>query len=124
MLGQSRWSGGRVRTAAVRAAAVRRVAVRTAGVAAVVAGLLVAAPGGVLARTQKPALYARKWLAITGKPLAASAGARIFERGGRFFSETGIPEPKEEPIDSNHAIAKSGRSHPRSCSAARRTNRT
>lgn len=34
------------------------------------------------ARTQKPALQARKWLAITGKPLAATAGARIFERGG------------------------------------------
>ncbi len=34
------------------------------------------------ARTQKPELMARKWLAITGKPLAATAGARIFERGG------------------------------------------
>ena len=33
-------------------------------------------------RTQKPELYAHKWLAITGKPLAATAGARIFERGG------------------------------------------
>ncbi len=34
------------------------------------------------ARTQKPVLHARKWLAITGKPLAATAGARMFERGG------------------------------------------
>src|SRR5687768_5022761 len=34
------------------------------------------------AATQKPPLHARKWLAITGKPLAATAGARIFERGG------------------------------------------
>jgi gamma-glutamyltranspeptidase/glutathione hydrolase len=32
--------------------------------------------------THKPPLHARHWLAITGKPLAATAGARIFERGG------------------------------------------
>jgi gamma-glutamyltranspeptidase/glutathione hydrolase len=37
---------------------------------------------GTSARTQKPALYAKTWLAITGKPLAATAGARMFERGG------------------------------------------
>jgi gamma-glutamyltranspeptidase/glutathione hydrolase len=35
-----------------------------------------------VALTQKPALHARHWLAITGKPLAATAGARMFERGG------------------------------------------
>jgi gamma-glutamyltranspeptidase/glutathione hydrolase len=34
------------------------------------------------ARTHKPVLHARKWLAITGKPLAAVAGAKTFERGG------------------------------------------
>ncbi|HEX5581526.1 MAG TPA: gamma-glutamyltransferase [Gemmatimonadaceae bacterium] len=33
-------------------------------------------------RTQKPPLHARHWLAITGKPLAATAGAMMFERGG------------------------------------------
>ncbi len=33
-------------------------------------------------RTQKPPLHARRWLAITGKPLAATAGARIFQLGG------------------------------------------
>ncbi|MFL5530319.1 MAG: gamma-glutamyltransferase family protein [Gemmatimonadaceae bacterium] len=32
--------------------------------------------------TEKPALHARHWLAITGKPLSASAGAQIFARGG------------------------------------------
>ncbi len=32
--------------------------------------------------TQKPVLHAKNWLAITGKPLAATAGAQIFERGG------------------------------------------
>jgi gamma-glutamyltranspeptidase/glutathione hydrolase len=31
---------------------------------------------------QKPVLHGRHWVAITGKPLAATAGARIFERGG------------------------------------------
>jgi gamma-glutamyltranspeptidase / glutathione hydrolase len=33
-------------------------------------------------RTDKPELLARHWLAITGKPLAATAGARTFHRGG------------------------------------------
>jgi len=34
------------------------------------------------ARTAKPPLYGQDWVAITGKPLAATAGAKIFERGG------------------------------------------
>ncbi len=33
-------------------------------------------------RTQKPVLHAKEWIAITGKPLAATAGARIFQQGG------------------------------------------
>ncbi len=33
-------------------------------------------------RTQKPVLHAKNWLAITGKPLAATAGATIFHQGG------------------------------------------
>jgi gamma-glutamyltranspeptidase/glutathione hydrolase len=33
-------------------------------------------------QTQKPVLYGRHWVAITGKPLGATAGAKIFERGG------------------------------------------
>jgi len=33
-------------------------------------------------KTQKPPLHGSKWMAITGKPLAATAGARMFERGG------------------------------------------
>ena len=32
--------------------------------------------------TQKPPLHARHWIAITGKPLAATAGAMMFARGG------------------------------------------
>src|ERR1044071_8192675 len=33
-------------------------------------------------QTQKPPLHAKHWLAITGKPLSASAGAQIFAKGG------------------------------------------
>ncbi|HXG58899.1 MAG TPA: gamma-glutamyltransferase, partial [Thermoanaerobaculia bacterium] len=33
-------------------------------------------------RTQKPVLHAKHWLAITGKPLAATAGAMMFQKGG------------------------------------------
>lgn len=43
--------------------------------------LLLAAPAAP-ARTQKPALHGAHWMAVTGKPLAATAGARMFEQGG------------------------------------------
>src|SRR5947209_1138973 len=33
-------------------------------------------------RTQKPVLHGKHWMAITGKPLAATAGAMIFQKGG------------------------------------------
>jgi len=33
-------------------------------------------------QTQKPVLHGRHWMAITGKPLAATAGATIFNKGG------------------------------------------
>jgi gamma-glutamyltranspeptidase/glutathione hydrolase len=33
-------------------------------------------------KTQKPPLHGSHWMAITGKPLAATAGARMFEQGG------------------------------------------
>ncbi|MEY3369221.1 MAG: hypothetical protein RI973_2376 [Bacteroidota bacterium] len=33
-------------------------------------------------QTQKPVLHAKDWIAITGKPLGATAGARIFHQGG------------------------------------------
>ncbi len=32
--------------------------------------------------TQKPPLHGRHWMAITGKPLAATAGSMIFQQGG------------------------------------------
>ncbi|MEJ7587401.1 MAG: gamma-glutamyltransferase [Ferruginibacter sp.] len=33
-------------------------------------------------QTQKPPLHAKNWMAITGKPLAATAGSIIFQNGG------------------------------------------
>ncbi|MBP1634221.1 MAG: Gamma-glutamyltranspeptidase [Acidobacteria bacterium] len=33
-------------------------------------------------RTAKPVLHAQHWLAITGKPLAATSGAMMFQKGG------------------------------------------
>lgn len=33
-------------------------------------------------RTQKPILYGKHWVAVTGKPIAATAGAMIFQKGG------------------------------------------
>ncbi|MFM2146108.1 MAG: hypothetical protein RL732_944 [Bacteroidota bacterium] len=33
-------------------------------------------------QTQKPPLHGKDWMAITGKPLAATAGATLFQKGG------------------------------------------
>jgi gamma-glutamyltranspeptidase / glutathione hydrolase len=32
--------------------------------------------------TQKPVIHAKNWVAITGKPLAATAGSMTFQKGG------------------------------------------
>ena len=40
------------------------------------------------AKTNKPILHGRHWMAITGKPLAASAGAQIFAQGGNAIDAT------------------------------------
>ncbi len=38
---------------------------------------------GILAQpTQKPPLHGKNWMAVTGKPLAATAGSMIFQKGG------------------------------------------
>ncbi len=39
-------------------------------------------------RTVKPVLHGRHWVAVTGKPLAATAGALIFARGGNAVDAT------------------------------------
>ncbi len=43
--------------------------------------MLIVAPAAY-AKTQKPPLHGSHWMAITGKPLAATAGAMMYERGG------------------------------------------
>ena len=47
----------------------------------VVAATIVASPVAAQ-KTQKPPLHGRHWVAVTGKPLAATAGAMIFQQGG------------------------------------------
>jgi len=50
--------------------------------ALLVAGTCLGAAPEPHSQTHKPVLHGRHWVAITGKPLGATAGARIFERGG------------------------------------------
>ena len=45
-----------------------------------VAALLMAGPSH--AKSVKPVLHGQNWVAVTGKPLAATAGAKIFIQGG------------------------------------------
>jgi gamma-glutamyltranspeptidase / glutathione hydrolase len=54
---------------------------RTALIAALAAPLLLPATADAQ-RTMKPPLHGQEWMAITGKPLAATAGAMIFQQGG------------------------------------------
>ena len=52
-------------------------------IAAATAVITAGAAGGQEEReTHKPALHGKNWVAITGKPLAATAGALTFARGG------------------------------------------
>ena len=53
-----------------------------AGFLAVTMACLLLVGNTAQGRTEKPVLHGRHWMAITGKPLAATAGARIFQRGG------------------------------------------
>jgi len=49
----------------------------------ILALLMLVISSAILAQqTQKPPLHGKNWMAITGKPLAATAGAKIFDRGG------------------------------------------
>ncbi|HXV85217.1 MAG TPA: gamma-glutamyltransferase [Gemmatimonadales bacterium] len=56
------------------------IVLRTA-VALVGLGAMLSAPLAAQ-RTVKPVLHGRHWVAITGKPLGATAGAMMFQRGG------------------------------------------
>src|SRR5258707_5727883 len=61
----------------MRSASGPRIVRRIVSVAAVAAAFA----AGVSA-TEKPVLHGRHWVAITGKPLAATAGAMTFQKGG------------------------------------------
>ena len=50
-------------------------------------GLALTTPGWAQ-RTAKPPLHGRHWMAITGKPLAATAGAAMFQKGGNAVDAT------------------------------------
>ncbi|HWK88369.1 MAG TPA: gamma-glutamyltransferase, partial [Longimicrobium sp.] len=55
---------------------------RAAALGLVFATLAGTTPAGAQMRTAKPVLHGRHWMAITGKPLGATAGAMTFQRGG------------------------------------------
>src|ERR1700710_894055 len=48
----------------------------------IVLAALAIAHNGAAQQTQKPPLHGKNWMAVTGKPLAAEAGAMIFQKGG------------------------------------------
>jgi len=56
---------------------------RTTRLALFTVTLSLLAPSYVSAqRTQKPVLHAKHWIAITGKPMAATAGSMMYQKGG------------------------------------------
>jgi gamma-glutamyltranspeptidase/glutathione hydrolase len=55
---------------------------RTLSLLLLVLGLCLSAGAVFAQRTEKPVLHGREWVAITGKPLGATAGALIFAKGG------------------------------------------
>ncbi|MFM7625717.1 MAG: gamma-glutamyltransferase family protein, partial [Gammaproteobacteria bacterium] len=63
-------------------AAARVTALLVAALVTLTLSLTAAAPVAAQERTAKPPLHGRHWMAITGKPLGATAGAKMFERGG------------------------------------------
>jgi gamma-glutamyltranspeptidase/glutathione hydrolase len=46
------------------------------------AALLFLSFGSIAQRTEKPPLHGNHWMVVTGRPLAAEAGAQIFQKGG------------------------------------------
>jgi gamma-glutamyltranspeptidase / glutathione hydrolase len=50
--------------------------------------IVLAAPVVNAQRTHKPPLHAAHWIAITGKPLGATAGAMMFQKGGNAVDAT------------------------------------
>ena len=76
---RQRWRDSQ-RRASMRA--MRSLPSRLALALAVLSAVPASAPAQQRQPTQKPQLHARHWIAITGKPLGATAGAMMFARGG------------------------------------------
>ena len=55
---------------------------RSHTIALIATVLFIAGPTALAQQTTKPVLHGKRWVAVTGKPLAATAGAMIFARGG------------------------------------------
>ncbi len=71
--------------AAARKRSIRPLSCRSRGVLAcggLLVLLLLASGHPTHAETVKPVLHGRHWVAVAGKPLASTAGARIFFQGG------------------------------------------
>jgi gamma-glutamyltranspeptidase/glutathione hydrolase len=54
----------------------------TLGLSALLVALVLQPARTTAQRAQKPPLHGRHWMAITGKPLGATAGAMVFQKGG------------------------------------------
>ena len=55
---------------------------RTVKLTAILAAVLLLPAAADAQQTAKPVLHGRHWVAITGKPLGATAGAMMFQKGG------------------------------------------
>src|SRR5215204_5939046 len=71
-----------LRPASVACVVTMLVCTASFGVSPVAAQTVSPAIARSVGKTQKPPLHGQQWMAITGKPLAATAGAMMFHRGG------------------------------------------
>lgn len=70
-------------------APMRFTLLRSCGLLALVVSIGTAvAPSAFAQRTVKPVLHGTEWVAVTGKPLAATAGATTFAKGGNAVDAT------------------------------------
>jgi gamma-glutamyltranspeptidase / glutathione hydrolase len=75
-------------SAVIPAPTVERRARRYSGFLCLCAGLVALGSPAAAQDTAKPVLHGKHWVAVTGKPLAATAGAMIFAKGGNAVDAT------------------------------------
>ena len=73
-------------------------------IVAVVSLALLLSTSGQAQRTVKPVLHGKHWIAITGKPLAATAGAMIFAQGVWSFRSTRFTSRPNKPGGMAHCV--------------------